>query len=57
MKNTIMSYITSERIVELHGENQELKHTINVQIHQLKNKNKELSEKDKIIQQLKRQVK
>jgi hypothetical protein len=52
-----MTYITSDRIAELHGENQELKHTINVQIHLLKNKNKELSQKDKIIQQLKNQVK
>ena len=52
-----MTYITSDRIAELHGENQELKYTINVQIQQLKNKNKELSQKDKIIQQLKRQVK
>ena len=52
-----MTYITSDRIAELHGENQELKYTINMQIQQLKNKNKELSQKDKIIQQLKRQVK
>ena len=52
-----MTYITSDRIAELHGENQELKYTINAQIQQLKNKNKELSQKDKIIQQLKRQVK
>lgn len=52
-----MTYITSERIAELHGENQELKYTINVQIQQLKNKNKELSQKDKIIHQLKNQIK
>jgi len=38
-----MTYITSDRIAELHGENQELKHKISVQ--------------EKIIEQLKRQVK
>jgi uncharacterized protein (DUF3084 family) len=52
-----MSYITHERIAELHGENQELKHKINLQIHQLKNKNKELSKKDEIIKHLKNQIK
>jgi|DEB0MinimDraft_12_1074336.scaffolds.fasta_scaffold486619_1 hypothetical protein len=52
-----MSYITTERIAELHGENQELKYTIDLQIQQLKNKNKQLSQKDKIIEQLKQQVK
>ena len=52
-----MSYITSEKIAELHGENQELKYTINTQIQQLKNQNKLLSQKDKIIEQLKQQVK
>lgn len=51
-----MSYITHEKIAELHGENQELKYTINMQIQQLKNKNKELSQKDKIIEQLKNQL-
>jgi len=51
-----MSYITSEKIAELHGENQELKYTINTQIQQLKNQNKLLSQKDKIIEQLKNQL-